>query len=184
MRAKASAEGEDSVAASLGPAHASALHAALDDLVGGRLDGTGADAEAVEAQLGVVHAVEAAGEVGAFDASGLGGLRGGRRQAAEGGEDRQRAEGQEFALASVDPGSCGCRIGETRRGGSSSEMLSSVVEVADFDPLVDVLIGEDSGPDRAIGQDQGRPEDRQVPPQDPTLPALDLQGAPTGSFSS
>src|SRR5215213_7867954 len=121
-----------------GPAHAGALHAALDDVVGGGLDGAGADREAVEAQGRVVHALDAAGEVGAFDASGLGGLGGGRHEAVEGGEHREWALGGQLALPGVEPDRCGHRVGEAG-GGHGGEVLGGVVEVGDLDPLVDVL---------------------------------------------
>ena len=49
MRPQPCSEGQDGVAAGVGPAHAGALHTALDDVIGGGLDGAGADREAVEA---------------------------------------------------------------------------------------------------------------------------------------
>ena len=118
-------------------------------MIGGGLDGAGADREAVESEGRVLHAVDAAGEVGAFDATGLGSLRGGGSETIEGREDRERAEGEEFALAGIDPGRCGGRVRETGRR-RSGEVLGGVVEVTDLDPLVDVLVGKVPDPDRAI----------------------------------
>ena len=169
------------MATGVGPAHTGALHAALNDVIGGGLDGAGADREAVEAEGGVVHAVDAGGEVGAFDATGLGGLRGRRLETIEGVEHGERAEGEQFALACVDPGGgCG-RVGETGCG-NGGEMLGGMIEVTDLDPLVAVLVGEVPDPDRAIGQDRSWTQDGEAPAGDAALPPIDLQGTPSGSL--
>src|SRR5688500_1580412 len=123
---------------------------------------TGADREAVEAEGGVVHAVDAAGEVGAFDASELGRLGGGRLETIEGREDRERPEREELALPSVEPGGRGVRVREAGCG-HVGEMLGGVIEV-----------GEVPDPDRAVGQDQRRAEDGKAAAGDAALPALDL----------
>ena len=74
LGAEASAEGQDGVAAGLGPAHAGALHPALDELIGGGLDRARSQWEAVEPERGVVHPLGGGGEGAAFEPEHLGGV--------------------------------------------------------------------------------------------------------------
>src|SRR5437764_1446944 len=100
-------------------------------MVSGGLDGAGADREAVEAEGGVVHAVDAAGKVGPFGASDLRGLRCRWREAIEGGQDRERPEREQLSFPSGEPGRRLGWSGEAR-GGDGGEVLGGVVEVGDL----------------------------------------------------
>ena len=99
-------------------------------MVGGGLDGDGADGEAVEAEGWVVHAVDAAVEVGAFAASDLGGLGRGRFETIKDVEDRELSEREQLGFERQQAGrwiewfgAVPCSLGladRCRLGGSGS----------------------------------------------------------------